>query len=122
MDKHDVKRELTDLLDEGERLVEDERRALRTLDIAAIESAAERKASLDARFGALNLTEAKIDAIERARLVTLRDGLRHNQLLLVHARASTQSAIALVSGAAASSYPNAPGAAHPAPVRVDVRG
>lgn len=110
------------ILVELENLLSEEHKALLALDRDAIESAGERKLTLDRRLRA-----AACSAPPRAEhlpaLVRVKRAALRNQLLLVHARASVQSVLSMVSGTQLSTYPGAtPARAAPPALRVDFRG
>jgi len=110
------------LLVELEQVLAQEHKALLALDRDAIESAGERKLSLDRR-----LRDASRDTPPRAEhldvLVRVKRAALKNQLLIVHARASVQSVLSMVSGARFDSYPGStPAKAAPPPMRVSFKG
>lgn len=105
------------ILEELERVLKDEHRALRALDRDEIERAAERKLVLDARLRRAEPTAADLPALKRVRRAAL-----DNQLLIVHARACLQSVIGMVTGDNFTTYPGtAPKRAVAEPMRLSVR-
>lgn len=105
------------ILEELERVLKDEHRALRALDRDEIERAAERKLVLDARLRRAEPTAADLPTLERVRRAAL-----DNQLLIVHARACLQSVIGMVTGDNFTTYPGtAPKRAAAEPMRLSVR-
>jgi len=105
------------ILEELERVLKDEHRALRVLDRDAIERAAELKLALDARLRKTEPLAADLPALKRVRRAAL-----DNQLLIVHARACLQSVIGMVTGDNFTTYPGtAPKRAAAEPLRLSVR-
>ena len=110
------------LLVELEQVLAQEHQALLVLDRDAIENAGERKLSLDRK-----LRDASREAPPRAEhldvLVRVKRAALKNQLLIVHARASVQSVLSMVSGTHFDSYPGSTKAkAAPPPMRVSFKG
>jgi hypothetical protein len=111
-------------LNEIERVLEDERVALRTLDVAVIERTTNDKARLDRQLSELAET-GSFEPRHKDRIQAIRDSAVHNQLLLAHARSCVRAGLAAATGAEPAGYakptsqPPAPAAT---PVRVDVRG
>ena len=105
------------ILEELERVLKDEHRALRALDRDEIERAAERKLVLDGRLRKTEPTAADLPTLKRVRRAAL-----DNQLLIVHARACLQSVIGMVTGDNFTTYPGtAPKRAVAEPMRLSVR-
>lgn len=101
---------------ELERVLNDEARALKGLDRAGIDRAAEEKTKLLAELAAAR-SEMKPEhrpALERIRKVALR-----NHMLLAHARDSVRQVLSTASGRTGSGRPSSPLLGG---LRVDVRG
>ena len=101
---------------ELERVLEDEARALKELDRAGIDLAAERKTRLLAELAAAN-REVKPEhrsALERVRKLALR-----NHMLLAHARDSVRQVLSTAAGRTGSGRPSSPLLGG---LRLDVRG
>ena len=112
--------DIQETLRELEEILEQERKALRTLDMAVIDAAAERKRELDKSLNDL-VAEGRgpsvADAPVLERVVAV---AKENQLLLVHARACVRGALALLTGNQPDGYH--PSATPAVPARVDIRG
>jgi flagellar biosynthesis/type III secretory pathway chaperone len=101
---------------ELERVLSDEARALKALDRAGIDRAAERKTELLAALAAAH-GEVKPEhrgALERIRKLALR-----NHMLLAHARDSVRQVLSTASGRTGSGRPSSPLLGG---LRLDVRG
>lgn len=101
------------------RILDEENTALRALDAAAIERAATRKTELDHQIRELVAT-VKPDPADRDLIEGVRQSALENQLLLVHARNSVRSVLALASGQPVDSHPQ--DSAPPPPLRLNLRG
>jgi flagellar biosynthesis/type III secretory pathway chaperone len=107
------------ILEELEKVLTDEHRALRVLDHDAIEHASAQKLSLDARLRAADAskTAADLPKLKRVRRMAL-----DNQLLIVHARACLQGIITMVTGDSPATYgATAQRRAPISPLRLNVR-
>lgn len=107
---------LDSILTELVSLVEEEREALLRLDSDSIEKLTERKSLLGAM---LAQHHDELDASHKSQLETLRAALRHNLVLMVHARDHVQGTLGIITG-----KPGHPTSYHPTiePVRLDLRG
>jgi hypothetical protein len=112
--------DLRQTLSEIEQVLEEERAALRILDLPAIDVAATRKLQLESRLREL-LPSGSLGSKERALLERVRKTAGANQLLLVHARACVRGALALASGQPAEPYAQRT-LSSPGPVRVNLKG
>jgi hypothetical protein len=83
----------SDAITELEELLRDEREAIRQLDSARVLSFAERKEAL---VGALKQGGGALSEDNAARLRALAPALRHNSVLLAHARDVLRDALAAV--------------------------
>jgi hypothetical protein len=118
------------LLEQLQDVLEAEHTALRALHRPSIEVAAERKVDIEARLRDIAHRGIKATPQQKLLLERIRTHARRNQLLLVHARACIQGALALATGQvmapAYSNNPNAKAAskygATTRAVRVNVRG
>ncbi len=109
------------ILDELERALSEEHRALRILDRDAIEHAAEQKLALDARLQQA-LASSQPGPADLAVLQRVRHAALQNQLLIVHARTCLQSVLSMVTGDSFQAYPGATAKrAAPSALRLDVR-
>jgi hypothetical protein len=106
---------VTAVLDEIERILEEERDGLRRLDREVIDRCASRKTSLEATLRTV-LTHAKPGELQRARMERLKAAALVNQMLIAQARSCLKSILQVASGHAASAPPPAVTAA---PVRTD---
>lgn len=99
--------DLDDSLGELERLLEEERVALRELDRDAIDRIASSKLELCERLSAHARTKGLVSSssgsTERSRLDRIRHKALYNQVLLVHARDSVKGVLALLTGEASGS-------------------
>ena len=114
---------LRQTLDDLERLLSEERLALRVLDARTIDEVAAKKLAVDAKLRGLLEAGVAPTLDERAQFVRVRDGALVNQRLLLHARACVTSVLAMATGQAPATY--APGPTKPPAaqaLRVDTRG
>lgn len=109
----------SDAITELEQLLRDEREAIRQLDSARVLSYAERKEAL---VGALKQGDGTLSAENAARLRALAPALRHNSVLLAHARDVLRDALVAVRAEAGPVLPNRPRPAGPVPRMISVRG
>ncbi|HZU82669.1 MAG TPA: hypothetical protein VE987_07125 [Polyangiaceae bacterium] len=108
-----------DAIGELEQLLRDEREAIRRLDGARVLAHAERKEAIVA-----SLRGADLSTEDAARLRALAPALRHNSVLLAHARDVLRDAIAATRAEQSASpmgHPAQPAAAA-APRMISVRG
>jgi len=115
---------LVELLSELERVLVDEREALRVLDAAVIEEMTARKVALEAQLGVLAQAAGELSVGARSHLERVRELAQDNHLLVVHARSCVRAGIAAATGAPLEEYPSGrqPGATQMAAVKVDIRG
>lgn len=111
---------LQETLSELESTLEDERRALRTLQSGEIGQTAARKVALEKRLRELAGSKVSLGATERKSLERVRGAAQRNMMLLIHARACVRGALAAVSGSVDGAYPTNRALAV-APMRLDVR-
>ncbi len=113
-----------DILKELERVLVEERSAIRKLDTDNIELAATKKTDLEAKLSTAIAAGESATMDDHAILERVRAAARANQLLLVHARACVRGVVALVSGKLPDAYPAvaAPAAAAAPAVRVNMTG
>ncbi len=110
---------LTAVLDEIERILEEEREALRHLNRPVIDRCAEQKTALEATLRAV-LTRQNPGELQRARIERLKASALVNQMLISQARNCIRGILALATGqGASSSIPPAPASivAQAAPTR-----
>jgi flagellar biosynthesis/type III secretory pathway chaperone len=114
--------DISAILVELEQVLAEEHRALLVLDREAIERAGEHKLLLDQRLRVAS-REAPPRAEHLDGLARVKRAALKNQLLIVHARASVQSVLSMVSGGHFDTYPgSAPARTAPPPLRVSFRG
>jgi hypothetical protein len=109
----------SDAITELEQLLRDEREAIRQLDSARVLSYAERKEALVEglkRDGGLNSAE------NAARFRALAPALRHNSILLAHARDVLRDALVSVRAEVAQVLPSRPRPVGAVPRMISVRG
>jgi hypothetical protein len=117
-----------DTLQELERVLVEERSAIRKLDVNAIDAAATKKTELESKLHAAIERGEKPSLEDHALLERVRSCARANQLLLVHARACVRGVVSIVSGRLPDAYPASAGNAAPTTnlpttsVRVNVTG
>ena len=105
------------LIKEISNALEVERKALLRMDAEGIEVAAAQKSAL---CDELSQKGQQITAAHRSALAAIQADIRHNLILLVHARDHVQGALGILTG-----RPSLPGHMHqrqPASVRLDLRG
>ena len=105
------------LLDELEQTLVDERRALICVDAETIEATSLRKSALNE---ALLQRKSEIGNTHKNRLSAMHQDVRHNLILLVHAREYVQNTIGLLTGQTPTVRPYAKPFAEA--VRLDLRG
>lgn len=108
---------VTQLLDELAHVLSEERDALIHMDAEGIERTAATKATLSEE---LHRRREEFNDTNRARLRVIQTDVRHNLILLVHARDHIQSTLGILTG-----RPTLPGQMHKAvaeSVRLDLRG
>ncbi len=111
------------ILQDLERVLVEERSAIRKLDIDGIDNAATRKLELEAKLSAKIADGQTATMADHATLERVRAAARANQLLLVHARACIRGVVAIVSGRLPDAYPATPATPAGAPsVRVNMTG
>jgi flagellar biosynthesis/type III secretory pathway chaperone len=101
---------------ELERVLNDEARALKGLDRAGIDRAAEEKSKL---LGELAAVRGELEAEHRPALERIRKLALRNHMLLAHARDSVRQVLSTASGRTGSGRPSSPLLGG---LRVDVRG
>ena len=116
-----------DILQELERILVEERSAIRKLDVEGIDHAAAKKTELEGKLTAAIGRGESPTKDDHALLERVRSCARANQLLLVHARACVRGVVAIVSGRLPDAYPASVGAVAPPPaaaaaIRVNVTG
>ena len=111
-----------DILNALERVLFEERSAIKKLDTAAIDGAATKKIELEAKLSAAIARGERPTKEGHALLERVRAMARANQLLLVHARACVRGVVAIMSGKLPDAYPTAPTPANVAAIRVNVTG
>ena len=106
-----------------ERVLVEERSAIRKLDTAAIDAAATKKLEIEARLRASIANGARPSIEDHRLLERVRACARANQLLLVHARACVRGVVSILSGQLPDAYP-APAAPRPevGALRVNMTG
>jgi hypothetical protein len=102
------------------RVLEQERIALRGLDVAGIELASRCKLQLEERLREC-AAAGSFDNEDRSAVARIRDAALANQLLLVHARACVRGALALATGQPAEPYAQT-SRSSPGPLRVNLKG
>lgn len=107
-----------DAIDELEQLLREEREAIRKLDGARVLSYAERK---EAIVGALQQVQGALSQQNASRLRALAPALRHNSVLLAHARDILRDALHVARADLAATSPMARPVAAP-PRILSVRG
>jgi len=105
------------LLDELEQTLVDERRALICVNAESIEETALRKSALN---DALLQRKSEIENTHKSRLLAMHQDVRHNLILLVHAREYVQNTIGLLTGQTPTVRPYAKPVTEA--VRLDLRG
>lgn len=105
------------LLDELEQVLIDERRALIAVSAEGIELFAQRKSALN---DAIRERKGDLTAAHQLRLRAIHQDIRHNLILLVHAREYVQTTIGLLTGQSPTLRPFAKPIAES--VRLDLRG
>jgi hypothetical protein len=112
-----------DILTALERVLVEERSAIRKLDTAGIDAAASKKIELEARLSACMQSGEGLSKGDRRTLERVCAAARANQLLLVHARACVRGVVSILRGTLPDGYP-APSTAplNFAAVRVNVTG
>lgn len=115
--------ELQEILVSIEQTLQVEHQALRSLNVAEIDKASDRKERLTAKLQSLVpriIPTAEVrDAVARVRAAA-----QANQILLLHARSCVKGAMSLLTGnpADAASYAPRRASSPPSPVRLNVRG
>jgi hypothetical protein len=109
----------SDAITELEQLLREEREAIRQLDSARVVSYAERKEAL---VGDLKQGGAALSADNAARLRALAPALRHNSVLLAHARDVLRDALVAVRAELSPALPTQPRSPAPIPRIISVRG
>lgn len=107
----------TDTIGSLEQLLAEETQALIRLDSEGVQSIAQRKLKLCEELAAARDAFAQSD---RKRLDSLRQRLRHNLILLAHAREHVQITVNLMTGRPSTLGPQEQLSA--GPVRLDLRG
>ncbi len=97
---------VTAVLDEIERILEEERDGLRRLDREVIDRCAARKTSLESTLRTV-LTHAKPGELQRARMERLKAAALVNQMLIAQARSCLKSILQVASGHGPSAPPPA---------------
>lgn len=95
---------VTAVLDEIERILEEERDGLRRLDREVIDRCAARKTSLESALRTV-LTHAKPGELQRARMERLKAAALVNQMLIAQARSCLKSILQVASGQSGSEPP-----------------
>lgn len=116
--ERDTQSQLESLLGRMLDVLIQERQALRTLDQAAIEAAAEQKLALDSEIRRVAKSHG-LRAAHRARLEQVRAEADQNRLLLSHARSCVQGMITALTGGALEGT-GKPGS--PKPLKLSIRG
>jgi hypothetical protein len=111
-----------DILTALERVLFEERSAIKKLDTPAIDDAATRKIALEAKLGEAIGRGERASKEDHALLERIRSMARANQLLLVHARACVRGVVAIMTGKLPDAYPAAPATASASAMRVNVTG
>jgi flagellar biosynthesis/type III secretory pathway chaperone len=106
-----------DLLESLEQVLSEERAALVKVDAEGIERAAQRKSELS---DALGRRSSELTSAHRTRLASIHQNVRHNIVLLVHAREYVQTTLSLVTGQVPTLRPFAKPVTEA--VRLDLRG
>jgi len=116
--------ELMSVLGALERLLEEERHALRVLDPALIDVATARKLELEQKLAELVPAVGAPGGEVEAALKRVREAAHENHLLVVHARSCVRAGLAAATGTAPEDYATVrpPGATQIAALKVDVRG
>jgi hypothetical protein len=109
----------SDAITELEQLLRDEREAIRQLDSARVLSYAERKEAL---VEALKQGDGTLSEEGATRLRALAPALRHNSILLAHARDVLRDALVSVRAEAAPVLPSRPRPTGAVPRMISVRG
>jgi hypothetical protein len=97
---------VTAVLDEIERILDEEREGLRRLDREVIDRCASRKTSLENTLRAV-LTHAKPGELQRARMERLKAAALVNQMLIAQARSCLKSILQVAGGHGPSEPPPA---------------
>jgi hypothetical protein len=108
---------IDELLELLEFVLSEERSALVKVDREGIERAAQRKSELS---DALSLRARELTTAHRTRLASIHQNVRHNIVLLVHAREYVQTTLSLVTGQVPTLRPFAKPVTEA--VRLDLRG
>jgi hypothetical protein len=108
---------IDELLGELEQVLAEERLALIRVDAENIDRFAQRKSELS---DLLALRRAELTQAHQQRFKTIQLDVRHNIILLVHAREYVQTRLALLTGRVPTLRPFSKTAAEP--VRLDLRG
>jgi hypothetical protein len=108
-----------DAITELEQLLRDEREAIRQLDSARVLSYAERKEAL---VGSLKQGGKTLSEENATRLRALAPALRHNSVLLAHARDVLRDALVAVQAEHGPALPAQPRPPAPVPRIISVRG
>jgi anti-sigma factor ChrR (cupin superfamily) len=95
---------LAAVLDEIERILEEERDGLRRLDREVVDRCAVRKTSLESTLRTV-LTHAKPGELQRARMERLKAAALVNQMLIAQARSCLRSILQVASGQSGSDPP-----------------
>jgi len=117
--------ELSIKLKEIEKLLLEEREALRKLDTPTIEAIAARKLALAQSLSDAKKDKAQTSSEDTALLVRIRELATSNQILMVHARTCIRGAIEAVTGQSLDGYPKlrpSTPIATMSSLRMDVRG
>ncbi len=116
---------VTSVLDEIERILDEEREGLRRLDREVIDRCAQRKPSLDAALRAV-LAHAKPGELQRARMERLKAAALVNQMLIAQARNCLKNILSVASGSPLTTPPasgaGAPSRPEPGQRRLLVQG
>ncbi len=95
---------MTAVLDELERILDEERDGLRRLDREVIDRCAGRKVRLESTLRSV-LTHAKPGELQRARMERLKAAALVNQMLIAQARSCLKSILQVASGQSTSEPP-----------------
>lgn len=110
-----------ELLEELDRLLLEERHALRSLDIDAVERFAEQKLVLDGKLRAA-AERAEPRDTDRKLVLRVRANAQINQVLLVHARSCVHGLVKLFAGEQAPLSPAGHTRVAPRPIALNIRG
>jgi hypothetical protein len=101
----EITSEFSDTLGELEQVLAIEARALKALDRAEIDAAAEQKLALCERIDALR-ARGRPSPADRERLERIKRAALLNQMLVVHARETVKGILAVATGSTATGYPS----------------